>query len=221
MIVSLSIPKSTNIVDALRSKLIATQTVVRKEINVSQLAGSLRTSSTPVREALFQLVGEELVELVPQKGFFLRPINLQSTKSCFAVIQSIIEYRMRRASSNLIYNRDAIEKLGRISSSVSDSTNRSYLLKEFYLFIFSDKIDVEEKLIISKLYLKIELVLSKILSDNNVWSMVIREVGRTIQFVERGDFESAIATVEKLYVHKNDWIDQAFRSFAIEYFAED
>ncbi len=42
---------------------------------------------TPVREALFRLSTEFLVEAQPQKGFVVRPITLQSVKSMFEALK--------------------------------------------------------------------------------------------------------------------------------------
>jgi DNA-binding GntR family transcriptional regulator len=46
-----------------------------ERINIERCAEKLRVSTTPVREALNRLVAENLVDLVPQMGFFMKRIS--------------------------------------------------------------------------------------------------------------------------------------------------
>ncbi len=51
------------------------------------LMAHLEIGRTPVREALFRLSTEFLVESQPQKGFVVRPITLQSVKAMFEALK--------------------------------------------------------------------------------------------------------------------------------------
>lgn len=51
------------------------------------LMAHLNIGRTPVREALFRLSTEMLVESQPQKGFVVRPITLQSVRAMFEALQ--------------------------------------------------------------------------------------------------------------------------------------
>lgn len=46
-----------------------------ERINIEKCAESLRVSTTPVREVLDRMVAEDLVDLVPQMGFFMKRLS--------------------------------------------------------------------------------------------------------------------------------------------------
>lgn len=56
-----------------------------QRINEVELAAQLKVSRTPVREALNRLVIEGLITLVPNKGFFCRPFDVDQIMSLFEV----------------------------------------------------------------------------------------------------------------------------------------
>jgi GntR family transcriptional regulator, rspAB operon transcriptional repressor len=66
-----------------------------------QLAGALKISRTPVREALIQLAREGLVEIVPQRGFRLRAISDKERQEAFELRELVEQYVVRRLASEV------------------------------------------------------------------------------------------------------------------------
>ena len=56
-----------------------------EHVNEVSLATELNVSRTPVREALNRLVSEGLMTLVPNKGFFRQPLDIDLIRSLFEV----------------------------------------------------------------------------------------------------------------------------------------
>jgi DNA-binding GntR family transcriptional regulator len=77
---------SKHIRDALRTDILAGRWSPGAKLQLTALSEHYQTSSTVVREALTRLVGERLVQLRPNRGFFVPPISL-------AEIQDITELR--------------------------------------------------------------------------------------------------------------------------------
>lgn len=77
---------SKHIRDALRRDILAGRWSPGAKLQLTALSEHYQTSSTVVREALTRLVGERLVQLRPNRGFFVPPISL-------AEIQDITELR--------------------------------------------------------------------------------------------------------------------------------
>jgi DNA-binding GntR family transcriptional regulator len=77
-----------------------------ERINEVELAAELRCSRTPVREALNRLVVEELVTVVPNKGFFCRAFDTNEIMNLFEV-RAVLEVKAvqlacERAAANAL-----------------------------------------------------------------------------------------------------------------------
>jgi DNA-binding GntR family transcriptional regulator len=54
-----------------------------EQVDEERLAKILAIGRTPIREALFRLIAENLVEVLPGRGFFVREITVGSLKDLF------------------------------------------------------------------------------------------------------------------------------------------
>jgi DNA-binding GntR family transcriptional regulator len=75
--------------EALRSKAIHYQLRPGEHVNEVALAAELNVSRTPVREALNRLVSEGLMTLVPNKGFFREPLDIDLIRSLFELRSAV------------------------------------------------------------------------------------------------------------------------------------
>ena len=57
-----------------------------EKISEAAICEELSISRTPVREALIQLAGEEILENVPRKGFIIRHVDLKKARELYEVI---------------------------------------------------------------------------------------------------------------------------------------
>ncbi|MCG2621439.1 GntR family transcriptional regulator [Arthrobacter sp. I2-34] len=67
---------SKHIRDALRRDILAGRWSPGEKLQLAALSEYYQTSSTVIREALTRLVGDRLVQLKPNRGFFVPPISL-------------------------------------------------------------------------------------------------------------------------------------------------
>lgn len=68
-------PSSEEIYRTLRGEILSLQLKPGQPIAEGELARRFSVSRTPVRTALFRLKGEKLVEVFPQKGTFVAPVD--------------------------------------------------------------------------------------------------------------------------------------------------
>jgi DNA-binding GntR family transcriptional regulator len=66
-------------------------------IQVNKLSDILGLSITPVREALFRLCGEKLVEVYPRHGFFLKPLDLRELYELHDLASLLLEHSIQLA----------------------------------------------------------------------------------------------------------------------------
>jgi DNA-binding GntR family transcriptional regulator len=69
-------------------------------VSENELARRFGTSRTPVREALFRLVDEGLVEVWPQRGTFITRISLQAVRRARFVREALEVAILHRAAAN-------------------------------------------------------------------------------------------------------------------------
>lgn len=81
--------------EQLKKKIISLSLSPGQPLNEDALARDLKTSKTPVREALHQLEKDRFVENVPGRGFFVSPISLKDIGEIFE-IREILECEAAR-----------------------------------------------------------------------------------------------------------------------------
>ncbi len=87
--------------DRLRSAILSGALAPGAALRIEELAGQLRLSRTPVREALARLRDEGLVEVRPRSGSRVAPLRLSEARQALAVISSMHELAVRTAVPRL------------------------------------------------------------------------------------------------------------------------
>ncbi|MGN0703575.1 MAG: GntR family transcriptional regulator, partial [Lentihominibacter sp.] len=72
-----------------------------EKISEAAICEELSISRTPVREALIQLAGEEILENVPRKGFIIRHVDLKEAQELYEVIGQLDGLAAYNACNNL------------------------------------------------------------------------------------------------------------------------
>ena len=97
----------------------------RDQVDEEWVAKKLSIGRTPIREALFRLNAENLVEVVHGRGFFVRDITLSNLRDLFETML-ILERSAVALAANRI-KKDQIEDLQQINSEV----HQAWLQKNF------------------------------------------------------------------------------------------
>ena len=96
------------------------------QIDEEWLAKKLSIGRTPIREALFRLNAQNLVELVRGRGFFVRDITIDSIKDLFEAMLILERSAVVLAAHRI--QPDQIEDLQRINTGLGEAWNKkSYL----------------------------------------------------------------------------------------------
>jgi len=92
-------PLSVDAIHAeIRNDIIVLRLTPGARMSENELARRFSTSRTPVREALFRLVDEGLVEVLPQRGTFITRISLRAVRRARFVREAMEVAIMRQAA---------------------------------------------------------------------------------------------------------------------------
>ena len=97
------------VVNRLRQMIVSGMLAAGEKIRVTELSEELDVSLTPLREALKVLAGEQLVELMPNRGARVAPLTVEGTRLLFEVIAGI-----ESNAAELAADRITVEELAEI-----------------------------------------------------------------------------------------------------------
>ena len=96
------------------------------QVDESSLEQLLSIGRTPIREALFRLTAEGLVEKLPQRSFFVKPITVDDVKSFFEAMMFSERSCAVLAASRV--RKDHIDQLQRVQRQLQGAmNNRDFL----------------------------------------------------------------------------------------------
>ena len=99
----------------------------RDQVDEEWLAKKLSIGRTPIREALFRLNAENLVETVRGRGFFVRDITLNSIKDLFETMLILERSAVALAAKRI--RPDQIEDLQRINDDLGEAWDEKNYLR--------------------------------------------------------------------------------------------
>lgn len=99
----------------------------RDQLDENGLAEELSVGRTPIREAFFRLVAENLVSVVHGRGFFVRDISLSDLRDMFETMLILERSAVSLAAKRI--QKDQIENLRQINADL----RRAWLKRDFLL----------------------------------------------------------------------------------------
>ena len=182
-------------------------------ITENELAIKLNVSRTPLREAMQELVSEDLIEFKPRKGYKQKNHTLEEIYQIFK-LRLIIEKEIIRPLLENIKNEDIkslknIIERQKFATSTNDQHSFMNLDKEFHrkMFLISDyniflkAYDIYHNLTI--------LIGTKAISNTGRMEKVIEEHVQIIESIEKKDskqlekaIEEHLKTTKETFIHK-------------------
>jgi DNA-binding GntR family transcriptional regulator len=107
-----SVTNAVRVQEELREAILAGSLPPGARLRAEPLAERLRTSRTPVREALILLAREGLVDIEPRRGAVVRPFDAADLADLYDVRALIEPHAARRAATRI--GRDELARLGAI-----------------------------------------------------------------------------------------------------------
>jgi DNA-binding GntR family transcriptional regulator len=98
-----------------------------KQVDEERLVKILSIGRTPIREALFRLNAEKLIEVLPGRGFFIREITLSSLKDLFETMLILERSAVGLAAKRI--RPDRIEYLQKLNNDLQRAWQARRFLK--------------------------------------------------------------------------------------------
>lgn len=83
--------------EIIKDKILSGELKSGEWLQESKLADSLNVSRSPVREALKELVGEGLLENIPNKGVFVKTLNIKDIYNIFEFREVMEKYAVKKS----------------------------------------------------------------------------------------------------------------------------
>lgn len=122
---SKSLPLSQVAYQKIKELIVTLELKPKVQIDEEWVAAKLSIGRTPIREALFRLNAEHLVEMIPGRGFFVRDLSLESLRDLFETML-ILERSVITLAASRISGAD-IKRLEQIN----DQLNRAWQDNEY------------------------------------------------------------------------------------------
>jgi DNA-binding GntR family transcriptional regulator len=120
-----SVPLSEIAYQKIKERIVTLKLRPRDQVDEAVLVDKLSIGRTPIREALFRLVAENLVEAVHGRGFFVRDITLNDLRDLFETMLILERSAVSLAAKRI--GKDQIENLRQINADL----RQAWLKKDF------------------------------------------------------------------------------------------
>lgn len=122
-----SLPLSEVAYQKIKELIVTLRLAPMAQVDEEWLAEELSIGRTPIREALFRLNAENLIEAVRGRGFFVRDITLHSIKDLFETLLILERSAVALAAKRI--RPDQIQDMQRINVSLKEAWHKkNYLL---------------------------------------------------------------------------------------------
>ncbi|MGB5275503.1 MAG: GntR family transcriptional regulator [Flavobacteriaceae bacterium] len=78
-----------------------------QSVNLAALARQLNVSVTPIREALTQLQQSQVIEAIPNRGFFIKELSHEEAKNLYEIVAQLEVLALEEST----FNKETISKL--------------------------------------------------------------------------------------------------------------
>lgn len=190
---------------AIMEDILQRPSLKRERINPKEYQYSLGISSIPVREALIRLGAEDVIDIIPGKGFYTRGLHVERTHETLALLrQTLVELLgftvemgndgvIRRVSRYIKTRAEIIEK-------TAVGADASVAMQQGFTMIASETRCQESLRVIRHLSISVHVALASLLSEAEARAGVSEHLRTVAYRLETGDepLDAATALMNNL-----------------------
>ena len=124
----------------IKAQIVSLKLKPGQQIDEAAMAASLAIGRTPIRESLFRLAAEELLQVRPGRGFFVRDITLRDLKDLFEALlileRSAVALAARRIGGKELERLDQLNQQVRNAWQREDYLNVTLINSKFHRAVY-------------------------------------------------------------------------------------
>ncbi len=193
----------------LQKQMLNENLTFKQKISLPKLSQELGVSITPIREALTQLEHAKIVEIIPNRGFFLPNITGSEAIGIYAIIAKLESL----AVANSVYSKSDILLLHKLQSKIGSSKKSDEILKldlKFHDLLIQNYDNDTLKSILHDLKIRIFLYECSYTRDSELITKSSSDHTNIIELLRNGDFQEAAKLVEKHWSLSIDFVKNGF-----------
>lgn len=124
-------PLSEQVKSHVRHQIVGGEYEPETKVGIAQVAEELGVSPTPVREAFAQLVSEGFLTLSPNRGFYVRPLDIEEVGGLLPILSTLEDLALRTVPPVDAEQAATLRELNRqLLESVKHSAVRAMLVNQ-------------------------------------------------------------------------------------------
>ena len=188
----------------IKKDLLLDLSVQRKRINPKEYQYELKVSSIPVREALIRLSEEDVIDVIPGKGYFTKGLDIQRTQECLCLLsenlKSLMGFLFKRFDRQELailarYIERQIRELERLDS----QAEKSQAILRCFMMIAGESKCQEAKYIVRRLTNSVHLALGNLFKTESFRDHCVESLGRLALGIGGGDLDASNNALDRLF----------------------
>ena len=176
-------------------------------VNLAALARKLKVSVTPIREALSQLEQSQVIEAIPNRGFFIKELSHNEAKNLYEIVAQLEVLALEQSS----FQMDTIIDLRKQQQLIQQATNpleRINAYMDFHQLLTSNYNNSVAQQILGDLKTRVFLYEKAFMSDETFYYNSDSQHEAIISAIAEDNLPSAALVLKMNWLLVQDYIEK-------------
>lgn len=176
-------------------------------INLAALARQLKVSVTPIREALTQLQQSQVIEAIPNRGFFIKELSNDEAKNLYEIVAQLEVLALEQS----LFDKATIVNLReqqKIIQEAADSLKRINAYMDFHILLTKNYCNSVAQQILGDLRTRVFLYEKTFMSDDSFYYNSDNQHEAIISAIEEDNLPSAALVLRMNWLLIQDYIEK-------------
>ncbi len=178
-----------------------------ESVNLAALARKLNVSVTPIREALTQLQQSQVIEAIPNRGFFIKELSHHEAKNLYELVAQLEVLALEQSEFDEVTIAD-MRKQQRLIQEAVDPLDRINAYMEFHRLLTKNYKNTVAQQILGDLKTRVFLYEKAFMSDESFYYNSDNQHEAIISAIEDDNVPSAALVLKMNWYLVQDYIEK-------------